>query len=257
MSKATNHPTAAIIIPQKGQTDLTRQLLRQMQEREPSLRPTQPKPPATETATATLSGLTPPVDTAKSPSTTVFILNDDAGNPIVPLDSADPLNGCTIVQNRGVGVTAAWNHGIERAIETHPTIEHLMLLNNDVICRGPFVERLIAATHGGISGAGLRHDSHLSRMVLEGWCLCFSVELWRELDGFDESMKLYFSDTDFLIRAIFKGKPCTCATDLPLQHLQHRTAHSRDCASQARRQHEHDRRAFTAKMKRINAKAVL
>lgn len=128
----------------------------------------------------------------------------------------------TAKQSRGDGVTAAWNTGCELAKS-----RWIVLLNNDVECSGPFVDRLIAACDGqpGIAGTRMRREGDVE--VLEGWCFAFPRLVWSMLGGFDEQMKLYFSDTDFMRRAKVSGIPIHAVDGLPLEHLGHRTAHDR------------------------------
>jgi GT2 family glycosyltransferase len=132
------------------------------------------------------------------------------------------------------GVTAAWNAGLAR-VETRFAV----LLNNDVVIRGPFLDRLLAPLReerGAISGAAWRVEPLAPRKfipdgrLLEGWCLAFATELWSRLGGFDESLRTYWSDTDFQCRAArcygrsARAAPLVVVSSLPIVHLGHRTA---------------------------------
>lgn len=168
------------------------------------------------------------------PTAEIVVVND-APEP------CRPIGGVAMASSAGRGVTAAWNVGVEAA-----TTDWLVLLNNDVECRGPFLKRL---PREGISGAALRVEELLGDEVLEGWCLAFSYRLWAELDGFDEAMRLYYSDTDFQLRAMERGSFLTAPRKLPLKHLGHRTAHDRDIIPQGERlaQWHRDRDVFRRK----------
>jgi GT2 family glycosyltransferase len=122
----------------------------------------------------------------------------------------------------------------------------VILLNNDVVCHGPFVSRMVASASGGISGARSRYEPDLAATVLEGWCLCFSRLLFDELGGFDDSMRLYFSDTDFQKRATTAGHPLNVAA-VSLGHIGHQTAHNHRLSPDQPRLWREDRIAFLNK----------
>ncbi len=170
------------------------------------------------------------------PRVGIFVVNDDPGdNP--------SFDGVTVLANAGSGVTAAWNTGVAAADAGGAA--HVVLLNNDVICTGPFIPALIEAGDDGIAGAADRFDPIIRRPVLEGWCLAFSVACWRNLGGFDESMTLYFSDTEFQARAVQAGLQLR-TVNVPLQHLGHRTAHDPALVPNRRDQWTRDRDRFLA-----------
>lgn len=170
--------------------------------------------------------------------------HEPAAEIVVVNDAPEPcecIGGVVAVASGGRGVTAAWNVGVATA-----TGEFLVLLNNDVECRGPFLHRL---PREGIAGAALRVEELIGDEVLEGWCLAFSYRLWASLGGFDEAMRLYYSDADFQVRALDRGSFLTAPRKLPLRHLGHRTAHDRNIISPADRaaQWQADRAIFKRK----------
>lgn len=183
-----------IIVPQRGKDSLTEQLLLGMVRHEPMMR-----------------------DIA------VIVVNDH------PSDNVSDIVGTIadkVVRTGGSGFTSAIIAGVEAA-----RTERLLLINNDVICRGPFWGHLGASD--GICGAAWRHDPDIDMAVIEGWCLSFDRALWDSLGGYDESLRLYFSDTDFMWRAALSGFSLDVA-DVPLEHLGHRTAHDKEiCPDQA------------------------
>jgi len=134
------------------------------------------------------------------------------------------------------GVSAAWNSGWNTA-----DTKYVLFLNNDVQFHGPVIEQLMQPlSQPGvvISGVKLRSERKLPRSLLtqlstleflEGWCFAVERTDVERLQGFDESMMLYWSDTDFQLRLLelhktnLSGMHATLG--LPLIHLQHQTAH--------------------------------
>lgn len=152
-----------------------------------------------------------------------------------------------IVHTRGAGFTVAANAGIETAADGP-----VVLLNNDVWCDGPFLDLLCGACPDGLCGPEIRHDPDLDDLVLQGWCLAFPKWLWSDLGKFDESMRLYFSDTDFQARAR-KARYRWATVEIPLRHIGHQTAHDPTLCPDRRHQWEQDRRTFLAKRKAVTA----
>lgn len=186
---------ASIVIPQKTNSDMTLNLVRQIHQYEPE--------------------------------SEVIVIHDTQD------DEMKELPNCRLIRNRGKGVTAAWNHGIEEAAN-----EHVILLNNDVICSGEFVDQLTAGGHfgGAVIGAAWRTERMLGghveliggagRRWLEGWCLAFHKTCWLHVGQFDESMVMYFSDLDFQHKAELCGYQLLSTEGVPLHHLGHQTTHN-------------------------------
>lgn len=202
-----------LVIPQRGRNDLTLGLLQSLHRHDP------------------LAGV---VET--------IIVND---HPADPVSEALELHADQIVETGGVGWTAAVNAGIAAA---QPGL--IVLLNNDVLCHGPWIEQLEnwfeQRQESSIVGVLSRTDPECSHELLEGWCLVFRRSLWKRLGGFDERMKLYFSDTDFQARAVEDGTEL-CICNLPLRHLGHQTAHDPVLCPDRRQQWQADQTAFRAK----------
>ena len=158
----------------------------------------------------------------------LVLVNDKSATPT--------FRGASVIYTRQ-SLTESWNNGI-RAVRTSSVI----LLNNDIRCEGPFVERL-CMSYGSITGAQKRNDRDLGRVVLQGWCLCFPVQLWEEIGQFNEAMSLYFSDTEFQSRALAAGGTLN-AVDVPLRHLKHKTAHNAKIVPNRGKRFTADRRAF-------------
>jgi GT2 family glycosyltransferase len=147
---------------------------------------------------------------------------DGAAHVVRRANSSD----CDLIELPPRGVTAAWNAGIAQA-----GTPWIVLLNNDVEIRGPFLERLLAPLRGSavVTGVESRREPLVpGRRLLAGWCFAFARELWSRLDGFDERFALYYSDTDFQCRAAEWAGPTRPALEpvsgLPLAHLGHQTA---------------------------------
>lgn len=132
------------------------------------------------------------------------------------------------------GVTSAWNHGARLA-----TTEILVFLNNDAESHGPWIERLTAPLLDrdiAMTGVADRVEPTLRSLspncpvphrLLEGWCFALRRRDLVELGGFDESLRLYFSDTDLQMRLWQRrgGRDSSLyvARGLPLRHAGHRT----------------------------------
>ena len=199
----SSQTTVTVVIPQRKNTHLTKRLISQIRNMEGDQLP-------------------------------VLIVNDDPGETPL-LDQAT-----AVLDNRGRGVTAAWNLGIDRS-----STRHVVLLNNDVKCLWQFTEQLAtAAGETGISGVRSRVEPLVRRYVLEGWCLCLSKPLWRSLGGFNEQMTTYFSDTDFQLRAEAAGGKLTVVPLRGLKHLGHRTAHDRSIFPERAAVYTRDRLTF-------------
>lgn len=197
----TGPEDVAVVIPQLGRADLTLQCLAGLFRHEPD-------------------------------ASEVLVVDDGS-----PDDSADIVEQCapgpvTVLRTRPQGVTAAWNRGLAAA-----TKRWVVLLNNDVLIHGPWLKSLLQPLRDRtalIAGArwrtermlpqSLLHQSPATRL-LEGWCLALGRETWQRLGGFDSSLRLYWSDTDFQWRAVQKlgDNALHAVDDLPLEHLGHRT----------------------------------
>ncbi len=113
-----------------------------------------------------------------------------------------------VLTQRHQGVTAAWNLGLG-AVDTR----YAVLLNNDAMTLrawGDAAVRLLEQNPWGVLGAECRREPALERIstlasavssrLLSGWCLGFRMKLFRRVGPFDESLALYWSDTDWQVR---------------------------------------------------------
>jgi len=171
--------------------------------------------------------------------------------PIIVVDDGSPLEArrivavkrfpdTTLIHQSHRGVSAAWNLGAAQV-----RTPYVVFLNNDVLFQGPVMERLLWPLISGearMSGIRLRTERSLpvhtfkklpGDRFLEGWCLATSLADFQRLGGFDDSMAIYWSDTDFQARMMIETARIDCPTvrplielpALPLVHLGHRTAH--------------------------------
>lgn len=197
--------TATIIIPQRGKQELTEQLVYDLAQHEPD--------------------------------TPVIVVDDGADGPF---EVRGPIGHAKVIPNPTPGLTRAWNYGVLAT-----DCDCVILLNNDVRCRGRFVEALSKAVFDhGLAGPELRTDPDLRRDVLSGWCFAFDRLLFNLVGGFNPRMGLYYSDTFFQHCAIEDGGVTPEQVNLPLKHLGHRTAHDTKITPNQRRIWRHDRHAF-------------
>ena len=140
----------------------------------------------------------------------------------------------TVIPQRRQGVSVAWN----RAAEVAAT-RFLVFLNNDTLTAGAWVDDLLRPLReqrAVVSGVRFRREQALPRYVLErlptrtfleGWCFAALRDDWSGVGGFDETFRLYFSDTDFQARIVRSrgGDSAVLArvAGLPVRHLGHQS----------------------------------
>ena len=185
----------------------------------------------------------------------IVVVDDGSTQRSRPLFESRNYSGTRLVEQKHSGVSSAWNRGVAAADSSF-----LVFLNNDVLFSGSVIERLVGPLRNGealITGIAMRKETALSQSILkdlptdrflEGWCFATATETFHSLGGFDESMTVYWSDTDFQCRLVRKfGRDrnvCSCVSGLPLNHLRHRTVHS---MQQHRTVWLKDRSSFIAK----------
>jgi GT2 family glycosyltransferase len=173
-------PDATIIIPQYERAELTVECVRSLRA----------------------------ADTAPWP---VIVVDDESTAAALTrlLLGVAAVRDVTVVPQERRGVTAAWNVGADRA-----ATPYLVFLNNDSVSEGEWVDELLRPLREGrgmVSGVRFRRECLLPRRVLErlptrwfleGWCFAMSQDDWFGAGGFDEELRLYFSDTDFQARIV-------------------------------------------------------
>lgn len=189
--------------------------------------------------------------------------------PVLVVDDGSPAEDLRVLSQRHfaqtrvlrqehTGVTAAWNLAVSQ-IETPIAV----FLNNDVLFDGRAIERLAVPLRENaalVCGAAWRQERMLPPGVLQrlptdrflqGWCFAVRIETVRRLGGFDRSMRLYWSDTDFQARAMLAtsapDEPLVCCPNLPIRHIGHGTA---DRVANRSATWRADRAAFIAKWSR-------
>ncbi|WP_437204920.1 glycosyltransferase family 2 protein [Planctomicrobium sp. SH664] len=161
-------------------------------------------------------------------------------------------------QRRG-GVTAAWNAGARSS-----TSELLVFLNNDTLTTGCWIPRLTAPLSEAsveLVGCEERMEKDFpdvaggagSSLILAGWCFALRRDTLLELGGFDERLRLYYSDTDLQARLWRKSlqasqrpasPPWRWVGNLPVTHLGHRSTR---CLKSRSREWQADRQLFLRK----------
>ncbi|HSG70984.1 MAG TPA: glycosyltransferase [Planctomycetaceae bacterium] len=219
MTITARHETISLIVPQHNQPLRTKTLLDQLRQCEPE------------------------------PHEVVLV--DDGSLLVDPFPWPSVSNQVRLRQPHS-GVTAAWNHGARNA-----SGDVLIFLNNDVGIEGPFLSPLrneLADPAVSLAGVNWRKERSLplglleSRQLplVEGWCFAVRRADFDTLQGFDESMRLYFSDTDFQwrIRERFPERRFSVLPRLPLVHEGHATMRT---LPERRPTWHRDRRRFVEK----------
>jgi GT2 family glycosyltransferase len=170
-----DEPAATIVIPQHGEAELTIACVRSLRRWESENWP--------------------------------IVIVDDGSGPADRERIERELPETLLQQQSHLGVTAAWNAGW-RWVST----PYVIFLNNDVVARAGWVASLLQPLINGdvlACGTTWRTERGLPADVLarlpstrfvEGWCFAASVAVLERLGGFDESLRLYFSDTDLQSR---------------------------------------------------------
>lgn len=96
-----------------------------------------------------------------------------------------------------------------------------IVLSNDVLCEGPFVQMLESLPTNCIAGPCLK-ETH-GYQYLEGWCVCIPANIWQALGGWDERFQVSsWEDVDFSQMALEHGFDIAHVPDLPFTHLDQR-----------------------------------
>lgn len=252
--------SATIIIPQHGRADLTLACLASIRQHDP-----RPWPAIV-------------IDDG-SPDDSFRQLRSALENTDNTPTLRAHASSITLIQQRHLGLTSAWNRAARQA-----TSRIILFLNNDTLATGPFVEELFAPLLSNVDHdtsipatpllTGIRHRDEsslphtiLSRLpatqFLEGWCFAIRREDFVRLGGFDETMRLYWSDTDLQCRLLESRSPLDhgltqptrltppdahnrliALPDLPIRHLGHGTTRN---LPTRRPQWHADRSAFVAR----------
>ena len=203
MRRSARRADTTVIIPQFGQPELTCACIASLRQRESADWP-------------------------------IVVVDDGSAPECMEAVLQCGFSRTTILRQEHAGITAAWNRGM-----SHVETPIVLFLNNDVLFDGPIIARLTETLRQGaalICGTAWRRERMLPASVLrrlsadrflQGWCFAARAETVRRLGGFDGSMKLYWSDTDFQARAAAfpVRQALACCPNLPICHFGHRTAH--------------------------------
>lgn len=166
------------------------------------------------------------------PDTDIVVVDDGS----LPADSewlrAIESKSVRILTRMAEGLTAAWNAGAAVA-----TGESLVFLNNDVVTRGPWLEELRSALASVVvAGIERRVERKLpeatlsrlpSRVFAAGWCFALRRRDFEAAGGFDERLRLYYSDTDLQARLLARAgrgeDGIEVTRSAPLVHRRHAT----------------------------------
>lgn len=101
-----------------------------------------------------------------------------------------------------------------------------IVLSNDVLCTGPFADKLAGYSDDNVVGP-LLLETPIPRMgmipYLEGWCMCFPRRAWDAIGGFDENYLMSsFEDVDASHEARKHGFGLIEDKELPFKHLDQR-----------------------------------
>lgn len=184
----------------------------------------------------------------------IIVIDDGSQQDLAEFEPSEFAECVTFLHQAHAGLTVAWNRALAAV-----TTPYAIVVNNDVVAHDPAVDRLVAPLRQQqalIVGPAWREERDwppLTRQpiprqpLLQGWCLAFAVETWKHLGGFDETLQLYFSDTDFQLQALAQqrsGSATLRVVDVPWQHLGHRTLHQ---MPEHRGQWRRDRQRFWEK----------
>jgi GT2 family glycosyltransferase len=214
---------ATIVIPQHGQTDLTVACVRSLRRAESQIWP--------------------------------IVIVDDGSTVDEHSRLHAALPDVTVIEQPHQGVTRAWNTAAEY-IDT----QFAVFLNNDTLTASPWMDALLAPLRNRmalLSGIAWRDERAApptearklpARRFVAGWCCALAVASLREIGGFDESLRLYFSDTDLQARLVCAyGPDCLAVVDDVRNAIRHTGHASTRLLPDRRTIWKEDRRRFIQK----------
>ena len=104
-----------------------------------------------------------------------------------------------------------------------PPSDWYIVLSNDVLCTGPFAEKLARYGDGDLVGPLIK-EIDIERVgkvhYIEGWAVFIPRQIWDTIGGWDEGMKISsYEDVEYSHRARVNGFGLIEDTDLPFIHL--------------------------------------
>lgn len=125
-----------------------------------------------------------------------------------------------VVDNGGLGrgdvnteVMVPYGHAVNHSAES-ATGDRLLILNNDIVAHGPYMDALGTHTLEGPTPRTVEGPTH----YLEGWALSIDRALWDILGGFDTYYRNSWEDVDLCWRARCLGFTANVIHDWPVRH---------------------------------------
>ena len=121
----------------------------------------------------------------------------------------------TVRLEETVSYARAINIGV-RAITSK--VDWLLILNNDVVCRGNIAAAVAPLQDDRIYGNKLH--KRWGRRWIDGWLYLIPMRIWDAVGEMDPNFKnAAFEDADYCFRAAEMGYP-TVRSNLPFEHLE-------------------------------------
>lgn len=147
----------------------------------------------------------------------IITVVDNASEPPYPVDGNDVK--CAIARTERLCYSAAINRGAQ-----YMNADWYIVLSNDVLCTGPFVDVLAGYLNSEVVGPCLKETpipGYGNIDYLEGWCVAFSRHAWDMVGGWDE--RFLGSDwEDVAVSTKARQNGLWLIEDLPFVHLDQR-----------------------------------
>jgi GT2 family glycosyltransferase len=143
-----------------------------------------------------------------------FVVVDNASNESYPKIDL-------ITRTERLAYSKAINWAKSAADQLYGESDWYIVLSNDVLCTGEFVEYLASLQTNQIVGPCLKENQ--SWQYLEGWCVAIPKEVWDRLGGWDENFKVSsWEDVDFSTSTLSEGFDILHYPEFPFIHLDQR-----------------------------------
>lgn len=148
------------------------------------------------------------------------VVIDNASAPPYPYLDPDHYPNVFVAQTERLCYSAAINEGKSLVGDA----DWYIVLSNDVLCTGPFIDGYLAQFEDTDVVGPLIKDIQIERVgnvsYVEGWCVCISRRVWDTIGGWDDGMKISsYEDVEYSHRARVNGYGLVEDTDLPFTHL--------------------------------------
>jgi GT2 family glycosyltransferase len=143
--------------------------------------------------------------------------------PNLPITVVDNGSDPPYPQYKNINIVIGDNHSYARAlnqgIADAGNAEWYLLINNDVICQGPFLY-IVDGFHND-TAYGATTQRLREHIYLVGWCIFVNSKIYRDVGPFDESFKPWgYADVDYSYRIVEAGFQLE-QVDLPFKHYQY------------------------------------